>query len=112
DTLTAVDPASGTTLRSLNVPADAGTAFDGEHLFQIAGDRIQKIDPQTGRVRATFPAPGGSDASGLAWAEGSLWLGNYRERKIHQLDPVTGDVLRTIESNPFVPGGSWVDDRV
>jgi glutamine cyclotransferase len=112
DTLTAVDPASGTTLRSLNVPADAGTAFDGEHLFQIAGDRIQKIDPQTGRVLATFPAPGGSDASGLAWAEGSLWLGNYRERKIHQLDPVTGDVLRTIESNRFVTGVSWVDGEL
>src|SRR4029453_17824379 len=89
DKLKALDPATGTTLRSIDVPAYAGTAFDGEHLFQIAGDRIQKIDPQTGRVLATFPAPGGSDASGLAWAEGSLWLGSYRERKIHQVDPET-----------------------
>jgi DNA-binding beta-propeller fold protein YncE len=59
DTLTALDPASGKTLRSIDVAAHAGTAFDGQHLFQLAEDRIQKIDPQTGRVLATIPAPGG-----------------------------------------------------
>ena len=46
-------------VRSLDVAAHAGTAFDGKHLFQIAEDRIQKIDPQTGDVLATIPAPGG-----------------------------------------------------
>ena len=25
--------------------------------------------------------------SGLAWAEGTLWVGQYRDRKIHQVDP-------------------------
>jgi hypothetical protein len=53
-----------------------------EHLFQLAEDRIQKIDPKTGRVLATIPAPGGGD-SGLAWAEGTLGVGQYRARKIH-----------------------------
>jgi hypothetical protein len=33
-----------------DVAAHAGTAFDGKHLFQLAEDRIQKIDPKTGRV--------------------------------------------------------------
>src|SRR4030095_15588814 len=75
DELTAFDPASGKTLRSIDVIADAGTAFDGQHLFQIAGDRIQKIDPKTGRVLATIPAPGRGGDSGLAWAEGTLWVG-------------------------------------
>ncbi|MDE2262152.1 MAG: glutamine cyclotransferase, partial [Gammaproteobacteria bacterium] len=55
--LTAIDPDSGRTLRSIDVAAHAGTAFDGRHLFQIAEDRIRKIDPQTGRVLATIPAP-------------------------------------------------------
>ena len=59
-----------------------GRAFDGQHLFQLAKDRIQKIDPKTGRVLATIPAPGGDD-SGLARAEGALWVGQYRDRKIH-----------------------------
>lgn len=98
DKLNAVDPASGQTVRSLDVAAHAGTAFDGQHLFQIAENRIQKIDPKSGKVLATIPAPGGGGDSGLAWAEGSLWVGQYRDKKIHQVDPQTGAVLRTIES--------------
>ena len=95
-------------MRSIDVAAHAGTAFDGQHLFQIAEERIQKIDPKTGRVLATIPAPGGGD-SGLAWAEGTLWVGQHRGRKIHQVDPETGAILRTIESNRFVTGVTWVD---
>ena len=112
DRLNALDPASGKVVRSINVSAHAGTAFDGEHLFQIAEDRIQKIDPNTGRVLATIPAPGGGADSGLAWAEGTLWVGQYRERKIHQVDPQTGAVLRTIESNRFVTGVTWIDGEL
>ncbi|WP_426701601.1 PQQ-binding-like beta-propeller repeat protein [Rhodanobacter sp. Col0626] len=110
--LTALDPASGKTLRSIDVAAHAGTAFDGRYLFQIAEDRIQKIDPDSGRVLATIPAPGGGADSGLAWAEGSLWVGHYRARQIHQVDPETGAVLRTIESNRFITGVSWVDGEL
>jgi glutamine cyclotransferase len=112
DKLIALDPANGKTLRAIDVAAHAGTAFDGRHLFQIAEDRIQKIDPATGRVLATIPAPGGGGDSGLTWAEGTLWVGQYRDRKIHQVDPQTGAVLRTIESNRFVTGVTWVDGEL
>jgi len=112
DKLHAVDPASGKTRRAIDVAAHAGTAFDGQHLFQIAEDRIQKIDPQSGRVLATIPAPGGGGDSGLAWAEGTLWVGQYRDRKIHQIDPETGAILRTIESNRFVTGVTWNGDEL
>jgi len=108
----ALDPRSGETRRSIDVAAHAGTAFDGKHLFQIAEDRIQKIDPSTGRVLATIPAPGGGADSGLAWHEGTLWVGQYRDRKIHQIDPQTGEVLRTIESKRFVTGVTWVDGEL
>lgn len=108
DKLNALDPASGKTVRSLEVAAHAGTAFDGKHLFQIAENRIQKIDPKTGRVLATIPAPGNGGDSGLAWAEGTLWVGHYQARKIYQVDPDNGTVLRTIESNRFVTGVTWV----
>jgi glutamine cyclotransferase len=111
-TLNAFDPASGQTLHTIEVAADAGTAFDGQHLFQIAEGRIQKVDPATGRVLSTVPAPGGGGASGLAWAEGSLWVGEHRERKIHQVDPETGTVLSTIDSNRFVTGVTWVDGEL
>jgi glutamine cyclotransferase len=112
DKLNAVDPSSGKVERSIDVAAHAGTAFDGQHLFQIADDRIQKIDAKTGQVLATIPAPGGGGDSGLAWAEGSLWVGEYRARKIHQIDPETGAILRTIESNRFVTGVTWVDGEL
>jgi glutamine cyclotransferase len=111
DKLNAVDPASGKPLRSIDVAAHAGTAFDGQHLYQLAEDRIQKIDTQTGRVLATIPAPPGG-GSGLTWAEGTLWVGQYRNRKIHQVDPQTGAILRTIESNRFVTGVTWVDGEL
>jgi len=110
--LNAIDPASGKIVRSIAVAAHAGTAFDGQHLFQLAEDRIQKIDPATGRVLATIPAPGGGGDSGLAWAEGTLWVGEYRNRKIHQIDPETGAILRTIESNRFVTGVTWVEGEL
>jgi glutamine cyclotransferase len=112
DRLNAFDPKSGKKLRSLDVAGHAGTAFDGEHLFQIAENRIQKIDPKTGRVLATIPAPGGGGDSGLAWAEGSLWVGEYRDRKIHQIDPETGAILRTIECTRFVTGVMWVEGEL
>ncbi len=112
DKLNAFDPASGETVRSIDVAAHAGTAFDGKHLFQIAEDRIHKIDPKTGTILATIPAPGNGGDSGLAWAEGTLWVGEYRGRKIHQVDPDTGKILRTIESNRVVTGVTWVDGEL
>jgi glutamine cyclotransferase len=112
DTLNAFDPASGKTLRSITVAAHAGTAFDGRHLFQLAGDRIQKIDLKTGRVLARIPAPGGGGDSGFTWAEGMLWVGRYRDRKIYQIDPQTGAILRTLESNRFVTGVTWSDGEL
>ena len=112
DKLNALNPESGKTVRAIDVAAHAGTAFDGQHLFQIAEDRIQKIDPKTGRVLASIPAPGGGSDSGLAWAEGSLWVGQYRDKKIRQVDPETGAIIRTIDSNRFVTGVTWVDGEL
>ncbi|WP_439814996.1 Vgb family protein [Zavarzinia sp. CC-PAN008] len=111
DRLNAVDPDSGALVRTIDVPAHAGTAFDGRHLYQLADTRIQRIDPASGQVVATIPAPPGG-ASGMAWAEGSLWVGQYRERRIHQVDPATGAILRTIESNRFVTGVTWADSSL
>jgi len=112
DRLLAVDPSSGKSNRALDVACHAGTAFDGKHLYQIAESRIQKLDPNTGRVLSTIPAPGNGGDSGLTWAEGSLWVGHYRERKIYQIDPNTGAVLRTLESNRFVTGVTWLDSEL
>ena len=39
-------------------------------------------------------------------------MGQYRDRKIYQVDPETGTILRTIESNRFVTGVTWVDGQL
>jgi streptogramin lyase len=108
----AFDPASGEPTRRLERASDAGTAFDGKHLYQIAEARIDKIDPATGDVVKSIPAPGHGSDSGLTWAEGSLWVGQHRDRRIHQIDPDTGAITRTIESDRFVTGVTWVDGQL
>lgn len=110
--LLSLDPQSGSTDRQLDCACNAGTAFDGTHLYQIAEQRIDKIDPDTGAVLASIPAPGQGADSGLAWAEGSLWVGQYRARKIHQIDPHSGALLRSIETDRFVTGVTWVDGEL
>jgi glutamine cyclotransferase len=112
DKLASLDPQTGQLGRAFDMAAHAGTAFDGKHLYQIAEARIQKLDAKTGQVLATIPAPANGGDSGLAWAEGSLWVGHYRERKIYEIDPQTGRILRTIESNRFVTGVTWVDGEL
>jgi glutamine cyclotransferase len=112
DSLNALDPDSGEIVGRLDIAADAGTAFDGTHLFQIAGAVIRKIDPRTGAVLGTIPAPGQGRDSGLAWAEGTLWVGQNRDRTILQIDPETGAVLGTIRSDRFVTGVTWVEGEL
>ena len=109
--LNALDPSTGSTVRRIDTPAYAGTAFDGTHLFQIGDDQINRLDPNTGEVLGTIPVPG-NGASGLAWAEGSLWVGDYPAQRIHQVDPDTGVVLRSIETTRFVTGVTWVDGQL
>jgi streptogramin lyase len=109
--LVAFDPDTGQAVRSFPVSAESGTAFDGQHLYQISQGKIQKVDPDSGAIVATVPAPEGGN-SGMAWAEGMLWVGQYRNRKILQVDPATGAVMRVIECSRQVTGVTWVDDEL
>lgn len=109
DGLRAFDPASGAERRRLPTRADAGTTFDGRHLHQIAGDRIVRIDRETGEVLGSIPLPAGCTHAGLTWAEGALWVADHRGRKIRRLDPATGEVTRTLDAARFVTGVTFVD---
>lgn len=110
--LTALDPATGEITRSIDIACQAGCTFDGRNLYQIVEDRILKIDPHSGEVLSTIPAPGKGGDSGLAWAEGSLWVGQHHGRRIHRIDPETGAILHTIESDRFVTGVTWLDGEL
>jgi glutamine cyclotransferase len=39
-------------------------------------------------------------------------VGQYQDRKIHQIDPQTGAILRTIESKRFVTGVTWIEGEL
>jgi glutamine cyclotransferase len=105
------DPETGTTGRAISMTADAGTAFDGRHLYQLTAGTIHKVDPVSGEVLSTIPAPAPTCA-GMTWAEGSLWVAAFSDRKIHQIDPETGRVLRTIDSARYVTGVTWVEGEL
>src|SRR6187549_99046 len=107
--LQALDPQSGELTRALEVPCDAGTAFDGKYFYQLDQGRIRKIDPRTGQTLSTVPSKPLLGASGMAWAEGSLWVGQFAERKILELDPETGKILSEVVSDRFVTGVSFCD---
>jgi hypothetical protein len=107
----AVAPDSGAIARTLDVAARAGSAFDGRYLYQIADGVIQKIEHASGRVVGQIPAPCES-LSGMAWADGFLWIGEYHAGKVHQVDPANGAVVRTLHSNSFVTGVTWVQGEL
>lgn len=107
--LVAFDPESGEVKRRLDVPtAAAGTAFDGENLYQLAQSEILVVRPADGKVLRRIPAPKGGGNSGMAYADGYLWVGQFRASKIHQVDVKTGEVVKTITSDRFVTGVSCV----
>lgn len=110
--LRALSPEDGQLSGALDVACDAGTAFDGEYLYQLADGRIHKIDPHTGKILRSLASPGEGRDAGLTWAEGRLWIAKYDSRKIHQIDPETGALLRTLESNRFVTGVTWLDGEL
>ena len=51
-------------------------------------------------------------AQGVGRSPGLEAVGEYRDRRIHQIDPATGAIRRTIESNRFVTGVTWVDGEL
>ncbi|MFM2420207.1 MAG: hypothetical protein RL385_4930 [Pseudomonadota bacterium] len=73
----------------------AGVNYGGEHVWVAGGTGLLAIQ-----------------ASGLAWAEGALWRGEYGGRANHELDPDTASVLRTIRSNRYVTGVTWVEGEL
>ena len=111
-TLQALDPSSGALTRSLEVQSEGGTAFDGQHLYQLVKGRILKLDPHTGQLISSIPAPALEGSSGLAWAEGSLWVGRFADQKIVEVDPATGKVLSEVVSDRFVTGVSFCEGEL
>ncbi|MHB8878286.1 MAG: Vgb family protein [Myxococcaceae bacterium] len=111
--LVAFDPATGKVVREIpGVPADAGLAYDGQHLWAVVGRAIWKLNIASGAKLKEIPTPDPEQTTGLAWADGALYAGSYRAGKLFKLDPETGRVLKTIPSDRFVTGISFIDGEL
>jgi hypothetical protein len=113
DELVAFDPGTEQVVRRHRVPgARAGTAYDGEHLYQLAQGEILVVQPSDGRIVRRMRSPCKGDDSGMAWADGYLWIGQYRQSQIHKVDAKTGEIVKTLDSDRFVTGVSCVDGAI
>ena len=70
-----------------------------------------RLGPSTGAIVQA------AERRGIPWRRltaGSLVQFGWgcRQRRIHQIDPADGTVLRTIESDRFVTGVTWVDGQL
>ena len=87
-------------LRLGGVPVEEITQVSG--VYTVDGEGFLNL-PHIGRVRA----------AGLTQTEVQRFIeAAYRDRKIYQIDPETGAILRTIESTRFVTGVTWVDGEL
>jgi outer membrane protein assembly factor BamB len=110
DEVIGFDPESEVVVSRHRVPsARAGTAFDGQYIYQLAQGEILVLQPSDGHVVRRMPSPGKGEDSGMAWADGYLWVGQHRQSKIHKVDAKTGEVIKTLTSDRFVTGVSCVD---
>ncbi|MFT5049002.1 MAG: outer membrane protein assembly factor BamB [Chlamydiales bacterium] len=91
--LVCVAPESGRVVRQFkDIGATAGTAFDGTHLWQLTDDTSMRIDPESGEVVHTLPAPAGVHCSGMAHAEVVLWIGDWDGKSLLKVDIETSKV--------------------
>lgn len=109
DEVVEYDPETSAVVRRLPAPgARAGTAFDGEHIYQLTRDEILVLRLSDGFIVRRMPAPAKSGNSGMAYADGHLFVGDGPGAKIHKIDARTGAVVRTLSSDRFVTGVSCV----
>ena len=84
-----------------------GVTYDGHRVWMATGDRLRAVDPASGETLGAIDLPA---HAGTAFDGRHLF--QIAEDRIHRIDPQTGAVLRTIESNRFVTGVTWVDGEL
>jgi hypothetical protein len=98
----------------------AGVAYDGTVLWTCKGQSssmLHKLDAVTGETVGTLDVGAVcSMPTDIAWGDSELWLCDYLYAKLHAVDPVTGQALRTfvLPDHPsqiaFGDGALWVCD--
>jgi glutamine cyclotransferase len=73
-----------------------GVTFDGKHVWFASGDKLNALDPESGKTERTLAVTG---HAGTAFDGKHLY--QIAENRIQKIDPKTGRVLATIPA----PGG-------
>ena len=102
-----LDPLDGTEINSFSAPGNSveGMAWDGTYLWAVDNDGgpyysnvVYKINPDDGSVINSFEINDVVWIHGLTWDGQYLWMIDFDTDLIHKVDPVTGDILHTINS--------------
>lgn len=101
-------------------------AFDGNHLWIVwhwfrydlpvsQTQLLLKVDPQTGKVVAEYPVPGGTRSDGthgLTWDGTRLW--HMKDNRLSAIDPTTGAVTAqyVLDGIKRPSGLAWVNQAL
>ncbi|MDH5695860.1 MAG: right-handed parallel beta-helix repeat-containing protein [Dehalococcoidia bacterium] len=86
-------------------------AWDGRYLWRTrhagSGDLV-KVDPESGKVVASFENPGIAQDRGLAFDGKSLWVNDFSALKVFEIDPETGRILSSFKIPEMGSGSSGI----
>ena len=86
-------------------------AWDGNYLWRSkhagAADLV-KISPETGEILAEFENPGIAQDRGIAFDGQSLWVNDFTQKKVFEIDPNTGKILSSFAIPDMGSGSSGI----
>jgi ABC-type transport system substrate-binding protein/tRNA A-37 threonylcarbamoyl transferase component Bud32 len=97
------------------VPGNVATSGDSVWVVQDGGQEVMRLDARTGKLAGSFDISGdptGSNADGVVYADGSLWLS--RGNGVVRADPKTGRVAHRYAAPSrylvFADGEIWAGE--
>ena len=97
--LSRIEPRTNAVTASVNVPGTGGVATGRGYVWVIVPGELRgeiwRFDPNSVTPTATVPV--GSQPTGLAVGDGSVWVANGGDGTVSRVDPFTAEVLATIK---------------
>ena len=115
-TLLRVEPRYGSVVRRIRLAEGrgrsgaSGVAFgDGSVWVAHGGGHLSRVDPSTGRVRASLAI---AAANAVSFGAGAVWVAASDAGRLVRVDPATDSVTRTVQLQPYLCCVAASDDAV